>query len=161
MKSVGQVMPPSHFAEFRQYFPTNPFRQTKGPSGAFTARFAILDILISGDELPDEYFTYLSDNLSYFPRLGRREIADAMELAAQGKSLRSIAHHRVDSEPIQTSLDEISNTIRRFRGEHYAGVRTQIPQALEGVLPGTGGEIDVSRFLRDRIAIKHGRRNNE
>ena len=73
---LGQ-MPEGHFEVFRKYLNSNPLRNLKGPSGAFTARIPLLELLFRGNELPVEYTRYLETNWQYFPRQGRVELAEA------------------------------------------------------------------------------------
>ena len=144
-----------HFGEFRGYLGTHPIRQTKGPSGAFTAGIPILEILIAKDRLPEDYTQYLEANRQYFPRVGRNSIVAAQELAADGNSLIVLCEEIGNPPYLAEAINRLSEFLRRFRGEHYRAVRKQVPEALDGQSSGTGGEADPGEFLRNRMRIRH------
>lgn len=155
MHSVGNQMDPEIFGEFRPYLTTHPVRGLKGPSGAFTAGVPTLELLLTGETLPAEYISYLAENRDYFPREGRENIAQALELAGSGLSLRSLCESLGMPESLVQGLRDVSQQIRSFRGKHYQGVRNQVPEAINGNVSGTGGESDVKSFLHKRAKIRH------
>lgn len=155
MHAIGMKMPKEHFAEFRPYLGTHPIRQTKGPSGAFTARIPILELLLAGEHLPEEYMQYLENNKMYFPRSGRIQIDQARSMVEEGLTLTALSRRLGNPEALDGGIDLLGKSIRKFRGVHYKGVAHQVPGAISGHTRGTGGEIDPGTFLRERMKIRH------
>lgn len=160
MTLLGEVMSTEHFSTFRPYFLEHPTRtrpdgrKYKGPSGAFTASIPVFEILFAGEKMNPEQFNYFRDNEVYFPRKGQRDIQEALEYLGDGLTLTQLASS-LDNPPILVEeLAKLDYYLNQFRGKHYAGVRRQIPGAIEGNVSGSAGETDVGRFLRGRI-IKH------
>lgn len=151
-----------HFLVFRKYFGSNTGRGTKGPSGAFTAGVPTLELLIAGEKLPQEYMHYLDDNNIYFPRQGRRGLAEAREFVRQGMTLTALGESLGNPDDLVDSIQTLSGLIRRFRGEHYLTVRNQVPEAIVDKVAGSGGEAKPGIFLRGRMKIRHiGDQNGE
>lgn len=149
-------MPPGTFEQFRGYFSSDPFvKGAKGPSGAFTAGIPIVELILAGDHLPEDYLDYLDTNSIFFPRSGQERIHIERENASQGLTLVTLAE-RTRSTGFQEELTKVSDTLRKFRGMHRGAVLDQIPQALRGTVTGTAGETDVSKFLGQRMQMKHG-----
>jgi hypothetical protein len=154
MDAIGIHMNREHFAEFRTYFQTHPSRNIKGPSGAFSGTIPAVDILMAGTSLDSEHKKYIEDNFSYFPRASRREIMQAARIAGQRQSVHDLAIS-FENDSLYDAATEFSHNLRKFRGKHFRGVAHQIPGAIKGNTAGTGGETDVSTFLRKRINTKH------
>jgi hypothetical protein len=144
-------MAPEHFAMFRKYLTSHPIRDLKGPSGAFTARIPLLELLFRGDELPDEYIRYLRENWQYFPRQGRAEITEALSLADEGNTLITLWNRMQSPQSLLECITTIGKFFNRFRQVHYQTVKRQIPEAIKGELAGTGGEANPGVFLRERM----------
>lgn len=155
LQEVGLKMRTEDFAGFRKFFNTHPVRNLKAPSGAFTSAIPTIDLRLGGENLPEAFIEYLTENLQYYPRFGRVEITTAMQKMSEGKSLAALAARRGNPPELLDRLQKLSDILRYFRGLHFKGVRNQIPLALKGELSGTGGETDVSRFLRDRMKLEH------
>lgn len=84
---LHRAMPKEHFSIFRQYFLSHPYRGFKGPSGAFSARFPILEVLLAGERLPDETLRYyMDDNYVYLPRRDRLVLKDAFHGVGEKKN---------------------------------------------------------------------------
>ena len=155
MHAVGMDLPKDHFAIFRKFFNTHPTRELKGPSGAFTAAVPVLDMRLGGENLEPSYFNYLQDNEMYFPRTGRQEMAHAYQKIEAGETLSTLSAGVGNPEELVNVLHALSDQVRQFRGQHYRGVRHQIPEAVTGNLMGTGGEEDPGQFLRGRMRMRH------
>lgn len=155
LKTIGMDMPRNNFAVFRKFFNTHPTRGLKGPSGAFTAAVPVLDMLLGGENLDASYFDYLRDNEMYFPRSGRQKMADAYKKIENGKTLTALAASIENPQELVDRLQTISAQLRQFRGQHYKGVKHQIPGAVSGTVAGTGGEADPGKFLRQRMKMRH------
>lgn len=162
MEDVAMKMPKEHFAEFRRYFGSHSGRNLKGPSGAFTAGIPTLDLLVGGENLPEEFHNYISDNIMYFPRKGRKELRKAIDLVKERFSLTSL-NSRLSSSPTELTepIAKIAGQLKMFRGKHYRGVKHQIPGAVEGKVEGSGGEHDPGTFLRARMRMRHIKEDDE
>jgi len=144
-----------HFNTFRPYFGSHPTRETKGPSGAFTAGFPTLELLLAGKELPEDHANYLRENRLYFPRAGRVQIDSANELVQNNLTLLSFCKQFDNPPQLTSAIGELGNLLRRFRGEHYKAVKHQVPEALSGSVAGSGGEQMPGEFLRSRMRIRY------
>lgn len=144
-----------HFAVFRYYLESHRTRGTKGPSGAFTAGIPTLELLLAGEQLPEEYRRYLKENNIYFPRKGRERLREARELIERRMTLTLVSQRLGNPSSLAEAINSLGDLMRRFRGEHYKTVRSQVPEALSGEVAGTDGEQDSGRFLRDRMQIRH------
>lgn len=147
---VGK-MNPQHFAAFRKYLVVHPSRGLKGPSGAFTARIPILELLLHGDELPPDYHEYLAVNWRYFPREGRVQLAEVLEQMRMSQTLVTIWRRLCEPEALRAPIAALGRFFAKFRRIHYGAVARQIPEAVQGKIAGTGGETNPGEFLRDRI----------
>lgn len=87
---LGQKMDPGAFLIFRQYLATNEQRNAKGPSGAFTARVPLLEVLFAGETLPEEFFRYLESNRIYFPVAGQLALLSAIAGVHRGETLTQL-----------------------------------------------------------------------
>lgn len=143
-------MPEGHFDVFRPYVNPHPLRNLKGPSGAFSARVQIVDLLLHGEEFPPEYITYFEENRQYFPKQGQLEIDDAVEQARKGDTLLSLWRNNGRSDSIKDRLVVIGKFLNNFRKVHYRSVAKQVPSIIRGDAPGTGGEMNSGKFLRER-----------
>lgn len=143
------------FATFRIYFGGYP-KGNKGPSGAFSPAIATVDVLLSGRDLPEDRHDYLRDNRPYFPRNGQRDIDRAYELV---DSVGALDSHRKEDLSIDEYASKLHQFLTLFRSAHQGRVGEQIPEALKGLIPGTGGEVDVATFLRERIKFNKTRRS--
>lgn len=150
-----KALDPEDFAKFRTYFGGYP-KGNKGPSGAFSPAIATLDVLLSGRELPEDRRAYHRDNSMYFPREGQREIQAAYTLVLNSKALDE---YRGIDEEIDQHRSGLHQFLTTFRSAHHGRVGEQIPKALEGTISGTGGEINVGEFLRERIQFNKSRRS--
>lgn len=150
-----KALNPKDFAAFRDYFGGYP-EGNKGPSGAFSPAIAVLDVLLSGNDLTEDRHAYLGDNRQYFPREGQREIDEAYALVSHTGALDS---YRGQDQTIDQEIGALHHFLTKFRGNHEVRVREQIPQALEGKISGTGGETDVATFLRERTQFNKLRRS--
>jgi len=130
------------FRTFRLYLGSHPTRHLKGPSGAFSASVPLVDILLAGRSLPTPMIEYLTRNLMYFPRQGRRELTQALQESAEGKTLFDIVS---PAHELHDLTEEIKEQVRIFRSFHRGAVQTQ----LQDVLIGTAGE-PIAEFLGAR-----------
>ncbi|MEX2028444.1 MAG: hypothetical protein WD988_03035 [Candidatus Curtissbacteria bacterium] len=144
-----------HFGIFRAYLNSHPTRGTKGPSGAFTAGIPTIELLLAGEQLPDEYRHYIDENNIYFSRKGRKDLERAREFASKGMTLTAISQHLENPPLLAENINSLSDLMRRFRGEHYKTARNQVPEAIAGSVAGTGGETNPGFFLRGRMKIRH------
>lgn len=155
-QQIGMDMPREHFTVLRQYFMTHPLRGLKGPSGAFSARVPILETLIAGDCLPEQYYRYyFKENFSYLPRADLVMLQKVFNDAKGGKTLRHFLRDHPD-EKMQAAVESLSASLRKFRGIHYKAVKHQIPEAISGEVHGSTGESNVGKFLRDRMRTSEG-----
>ena len=160
MELLWKAMPKEHFITIRDYFLSHPIRTTpdgekyKGPSGAFTAKIPVFEILFAGETMKPEQFHYFKDNEMYFPRKGREEIQDALQYLEEGSTLTQLASLLGNPPILKTELDQFDHYLNQFRGMHYAGIKHQIPGAVEGNVSGSAGEVKVGQFLKGRM-IKH------
>lgn len=146
-------MRPEHFSVFRKYLNSHPVRGLKGPSGAFTAGIPILEVMTRGDELPPEYFTYLTENMKYFPRAGQKMLQEVLTWSATGNTLTSLSRH-AGADPVLGNMVEMIGTfLNKFRAMHYPIVPRQVPEIVHGDVAGTGGEKNPLAFLRERMRI--------
>lgn len=143
-------MPKEDFAVFRPFFTSHPTRNFKGPSGAFSGNIPLVEFLCFGSQLPDERFTYLSENLMYFPRDTQELLGKFAKNGPETVDLNSKVNKSAKGK-FTTILQGIQAVLKTFRGVHYAAVKHHIPEALEGKITGTAGERDVAQFLKDRI----------
>jgi hypothetical protein len=141
------------FAVFRQYVTSHPLRGLKGPSGAFTARFPELDLIVAGDSLLDIHRPYITDHLQYFPREGRQRLQEALASAADGESVVS-AIAKFDNASLVEATSKLVAQLGDFRAQHYGAVGRHVPQALRGEIKGTAGS-DAKQFLSGRIRATH------
>jgi hypothetical protein len=149
MKGLG-FMTKGHFGIFRKYVSVHPTRNLKGPSGAFTARIPIMELLLHGEELPLDYMAYFEENRKYFPQQGRVEILEAFKQAQNGNTLTSLCYKNEQAKCIIGHINMIGEFLNDFRTMHYQSVARQIPDILRGDAPGTGGEVNSGEFLRNR-----------
>jgi len=149
MNELGD-MTKGYFAAFRGYLSTHPTRGLKGPSGAFSPGFALLEVLLRGDTLPDEYGKYLVANREYFPQQGE-PIAEALHTTKTCGSLKTIADAAA-CPALTERVDVIARFFNDFRQIHLKSLHKQIPEAVCDEVAGTGGEAKPGTFLRQRIA---------
>lgn len=149
MKGLGYLTK-GHFGVFRKYVSVHPVRNLKGPSGAFTARIPILELLLHGEELQPNYMTYFEENQKYFPQQGQVEIMEAFEQAQSGNTLTSLCYKNERAGCITERINIIGEFLNEFRTMHYQSVARQVPDILKGAAPGTGGEANSGEFLRNR-----------
>ncbi|MBP9690454.1 hypothetical protein KBD81_00070 [Candidatus Woesebacteria bacterium] len=135
------------FAEFRPYLASHPTRGLKGPSGAFSPAIPVLDILVAGSTLPDFMMEYIRDNFRYFPRQGRVDIQDALEMSGRQESLTDVLKQHSE---IGALVERIRSQLRGFRGHHRGAVGAQ----LKDVMVGTAGE-QIGEFLGERMKVHH------
>lgn len=150
MRGLGYLME-GHFDAFRKYVSVHPVRNLKGPSGAFTARIPIMELLLHGEELRPNYMHYFEENRKYFPREGQAEILDAFKQAQNGNTLTALCYKNERAQCIMERINVIGEFLNVFRKSHIKSVAQQIPDILRGDAPGTGGEINSGKFLRDRM----------
>jgi hypothetical protein len=150
---IGVDMNKDDFNLFRRYFQTHPIRQIKGASGAFSASIPVADLLLGGENLAEDHLSYLHHNMPYFPRNGRKEINRALMMVQAGLTLNSLYRAVGKPEELGMILQELSHTVRVFRGKHYKAVEYQLPKVITGEEVGTGRE--TGEFLHKRIGIRH------
>lgn len=146
VRALGK-MPSEHFGEFVGHLDAHAkYREHKIPNGGFSAGFHVLEILLRGGDLPVKYLWYFEDNNRYFPRKGRREIQEALELTREHGGLASISE-RVGSVLLTERVTALKKFFVEFRAVHYRTVARQEPE----ILSGTGEESHYGDFLRERI----------
>jgi hypothetical protein len=150
MRGLG-YLPDGHFNVFRKYVSVHPIRNLKGPSGAFTARIPIMELLLHGEELQPNYMCYFEENRKYFPRQGQMEILEAFEQVQNGDTLTSLCYKNEQTACVMERINVIGEFLNTFRKSHIKSVAQQIPDILRGDAPGTGGEVNSGKFLRDRM----------
>ena len=143
-------MPEGHFAQIRRFYAPHPTRDTKGPSGAFSARFYALELLVRGDALSENFLSYIQDNRMYFPQCDIVLLERALRAVEEGETLNIFATHEHAQLVLPAHLERLTAFFTQFRKAHMAAVRRQTPEVLEGV-QGTGGEDDVRTFLESRM----------
>ena len=149
MKQFKQ-MDKDHFGQFRGYFATHPTRHLKGPSGAFSARVPILDLVVAGDHTLPVYGSYLTNNMQYFPRGNRKQLAAAQQLAERGLTVSAVNDKLGHDPQVASAVATVYDSLDVFRAKHAAAVQHHVPAAMAGKAPGTGGEQDVRTFLLNR-----------
>lgn len=150
MKDLG-YLPDGHLGVFRKYVSVHPVRNLKGPSGAFTARIPIMELLLHGEELQPDYMDYFEANRKYFPRQGQTEVLEAFEQVRNGNTLTSLCYLHGDPPDLMERINVIGKFLNVFRKSHIRSVAQQMPDLLKGDVPGTGGELNPGKFLRDRM----------
>ncbi len=140
-------MAPGHFAKFRKYLGVHPIRKTKGPSANFSARVPLIDMLLRGDELPQDYVAQLASKIEYLPRGGRKAIKEVLQLPA-GNSLVSRWRRKGKDLVIRDRINEIGLFTNRFRDAHIRAAMRQIPEAMRNQMAGTGGVDHPGTYLR-------------
>lgn len=150
MKMLGE-MQKGHFGQFRKYLGTHPTRNLKGPSGAFSAGFPTLEILLRGEEMPEEYMKYLDTNGLYLPRVGRAQLYASLKLAKSGQSLAALSRSVGRPSALEEQIQTIGTFFNNFRKSHYRAVGRQLPDAVNDRIAGTAGEEKPGEFLRKRI----------
>lgn len=155
-RKIGLNMSMEHFSYFRMFFSKTSLRPNlNGPSGLYTAAIPIIEILLAGENLPEEPITFVKNNLVYFPRKGRLEINKAVEKMQRGETITAFAQKMEEPPMLMDAIEGLSKKIREFRGMHYKGVKHQIPAAVSGELAGSGGAANPGEFLRGRMKTKH------
>lgn len=141
MTSFYKDLPREQFMTFKAYFDTNPFRNEKGPSGAFSAKIQHLIILVHGGNTPQDRRDYIDANQSYFPVV---DLAKLRQSQKDNQSLKALASAGfVDSELV----DSIDMTVLGFLQSHRSTVTKQMGLAAHGSAEqGQAGE-----FLSNRI----------
>lgn len=146
VKELGE-MPPEYFGQIIDFLDAHAkYRKHKIPNGGFSAGFHVLEILLRGGDLPLKYLWYFEDNKPYFPRRGRREIRDALELTRTHGGLVRISEKSQDPA-FKARVGVIKQFFLEFRAAHYGTVARQEPE----ILSPTGEESHYGEFLRDRI----------
>lgn len=146
VRALGNI-PPEHFGEFVGHLDAHAkYRKHRIPNGGFSAGFHVLEILLRGCDLPLKYLWYFEDNRVYFPRKGRRQLQQALELTREHGGLASISE-RAGSVLLTERVTALKKFFIEFRTAHYGTVARQEPE----ILSGEGEESDYGEFLRERI----------
>ena len=143
------MMSPEDFSAFRRYFTGHS--GLNGPSGLYSHGIPIMDLLLVGSMLPDEYSKGLIEGLTkgYYPE--RKIIADALKRAQNNQSLIDFAE-RLKNPTLFNEILALAKSVMRFRGAHYGVVKKQLPEAVNNEVTGTGGQDNPGTFLRGRVA---------
>lgn len=142
-----------HFGEFRSFLEEHPIRKTTAPSGKFTARIPILEVMLHGDSLPEQYYQYLTKWWEYFPKTCRTDLARAIDMARSKRTFCALWRKEKQDLFLRERIQIVGSFLDRFRSVHYGTVGIVLPDAIRGDIPGTGGELNVGEFLLDRIAM--------
>jgi hypothetical protein len=154
----GTKLKNEYFEIFRYYSATHPVRKLhgafmKGASGFFSASIPTADLLLGGENLAADHIESLRHHLPYYPRKGRKDIQRAMNNVAIGCTLNGFYEDLRQPQALGSILQELSHTLRIFRGKHYRVVSIQLPGLFTGEQAGTGG--GSKQMLRNRIGIRH------
>lgn len=133
------------FAEFRGYFLGYP-SEFKGPSGAWSHGIAILDILLSGDHLPEDMQEYTQIYRQYFTREGQQQIQEAREFV---RTYGSLEDHATEDISFARVTNDLHIILFSFRSGHLKLAEAQIPGVTTGEVGGSV-EPDAGPFLQKR-----------
>lgn len=100
MKSFMKDLAKDDFMDFKPFFDTNPYTGEKGPSGAFSAKVPTLDILLYGQDTPEETLQYLGDNKPYFPT---RDHYNAMKVYYDGRGIVPLTTGKARIQSLQVA----------------------------------------------------------
>ncbi len=134
-----------HFDSFRKFLTGNKKRGLKGPSGAFTAKVPILELLTFGEKSDANYVKYIKDNIIYFPNCDKQNLTEVL-LLAEGKHLDSKFEALCDISGTEELVQSIKDLLVVFRKQHLGLVQKKLPDETKG----TAGETFLP-FLKDRI----------
>lgn len=139
-------MPDGQFEAFRKYLMSREDCNLRGPSGAFSARIPVLEMLLRG--VNEERLDYLAQNQQYFPERDRDLLAYAIGMAKRGDTLRALAQ---GSDDEAGPVGKLEAFFTKWRQLHMSAVARQLPKVWKGQDEGTSGETDVRRFLMGRL----------
>lgn len=155
VEAVGQQMNPDDFAVFRKYLGSDQKTGLPGPSGAYTFRVPLLDLMLAGEQFPEKYGNSIAKNgnLRFFPREGRDKLKIEIESSLSGKGESLVAlNKKLRFSHATPQLEKMRTALIDFRGRHYRGVVKQLPGAVgDPNAKGTSGENDLGGFLRERV----------
>ncbi len=137
----------NHFNAFRQFLTESKNRSLKGPSGAFTAKIPILQMVTFGKDCDKAYMQYVKDNFQYFPKPDHSLLKSLIKLA-EGKLPKSHVLNVCLNE--ESSRENVTKLVKEFllefRKSHYGVVKKMLPDDVKG----TAGE-SPKAFLGERI----------
>lgn len=143
MQRFRTHMDTAHFREYRAFFKAS--EAEKGASGAFSAKFPHIDLLLHGDQTPDEVFAYLDNNRAYFPMEDFRNLTDT-----RSDRLNAVRDRmkRVDISSETSALyDALKRDVLSFRRLHFGTTIKHLGASYDG--SGEAGQ--AADFLQARI----------
>lgn len=147
-------MPPGVFEKFRKYFKSHDTRKLKGPSGAFSARIPIFELLVCGRRYPQAQHLYLAENRIYFPECDDGLLEFALWSSKGDECLLNLMRM---SDPTNVEIMKlfVEGFLVGWTAAHRNTASRQLPAAFRGEDVGTSGERDVKKFLTDRLLARH------
>lgn len=148
---IGRDMRVSDFTVFREYLQTHPIKNLSGPSGQFTARVPLIEILLVGDRIGPGHEEYFRKFRQYFPVEGMTDIDKYFsEVKSNGSLLSYIESWRSPKELKDLMLQNLK-LILQFRNAHFVATKKQLFDTTKGPVVGTSGVTDSEAFLKKRI----------
>lgn len=148
---IGRDMPVSDFVYFRDYLQTHPVNGLSGPSGQFTARVPLAEVLLAGDKLGKSYQDYFQKYRQYFPVSGMKQIDHYLKKSIEEGSIVTKLMANKPTKEVRDVLDTNLNLILNFRVAHLRSTQKQLLNTISGPIEGTSGVNDSESFLRNRI----------
>ncbi|MBK7883276.1 MAG: hypothetical protein IPJ81_05410 [Chitinophagaceae bacterium] len=171
------LIPVDHFQLFRQYFYSSQ-KDSKGVSGRFSAQTFHFRILLDGQDLSKidlGFFSDIFNNAKYYPRKHLNKLISSVQerflLSPEDKSflaknkpgkekvLKTISELVIDNadKELYALLAELRHKADKFTAVHFEMAHRFIikPNKLQAsdTFSGTGGEIDIEKYLDSRINI--------
>ncbi len=153
-----RFMNPDEFSKFRGFFSPAKCPVMAGPSGLYSSKVPVVDLLLSGGHLPESLAQFLDSHDPYYPATEKPIRTAAVESARAGHSVIDRIHELGDPENLARDFAALQKTMAAFRSKHMQSVVKFIPGIAQSDHGGTGGE--GIGLLRERIAM-HGAAANK
>jgi hypothetical protein len=120
-----------------------------GPSGLYSGSVVSMDLLLYGNDLPEDHRKRNKDDFPFYALRQQPMILAAERIAGEGKSIADIVKHSQDPQ-VQEIYNRIAKVLLNFRRAHYGAAARHIPHVIKGG-HGTGGVPEVQQFLQGRM----------
>ncbi len=147
---IGRDMSIEDFKYFRAYLQSHPRNGLSGPSGQFTARVPLTEVLLVGDRLGSGHSDYFDKYRQYFPVDGMKQIDNYFQRSVNEGSLLTKLQKAGNPELNKLILANLK-LIMQFRNAHMKATKRQLLDGITGPVRGTSGVSDIEVFLRGRI----------
>lgn len=138
------------FVRFRKFLASRPDLDCLGPSGAFTATIPVIDLLYSGNHLPEDRLKFFCSNLHYYPRSWQVFISESVKEIREKIFIDLIDLSNKDVN-VSVLCEVCSKFLLAFRKGHHHMVMQHIPGVANDSEPGTMGGEPPGSFLKKRI----------